>query len=95
MEALFAFALAFVPIAGIIAFLSLPRKKRKYGWLAVAAYVAIYFPLSLTGRFQTSNHGGMNWRDEWLPRAGNLFWPLIILDNLIWHSEHESGLSAQ
>ncbi len=123
MEPLLAYALALVPIAGIIALLSLPSKKRKYGWFVGLAYVVVYIPFSVLGNFQTSNHGGMDWQDEWLPRglaepyrrerispdgrisrgrtktrltyAGNLFWPLIILDNLVWHRAHESDLGAE
>ena len=122
MEDLLAYALALMPVIGFCALLCVPQKKRKLAWLAGVAYIVVYLPFSLMGRFQTSNHGGMDWQDEWLPRglaepyrretrlpdgrilrgrtktrltyAGNLFWPLIILDNLVWHRAHESDLSA-
>ena len=121
MEALLAYALALVPVVGFLALLCVPAKKRRYAWLVGVAYVVVYLPFSLMGRFETVNHGGMDWQDEWMPRglaqsyqresvrpdgsisrgrsknqltyAGNLFWPLIILDNLIWHRAHESDLS--
>ena len=123
MGILLAFALALVPVVGFIALLFLPRKKRRYGWMAGIVYVLIYLPFSVMGRFETVNHGGMDWQEEWMPRglaqsyqresvrldgsisrgrskdqltyAGNLFWPLIILDNLVWHRAHESDLSAE
>ena len=121
MEALFAYALALEPIIGFLALLCVPAKKRKYAWLVGVAYVVVYLPFSPLGRFQTSNHGGMDWQDEWLPRglaepyrrqtvwpndritrgrtktrltyAGNLFWPIIILDNLFWLRAHQSDLA--
>ena len=121
MEALFAYALALVTVVGFITIFSLPAKKRKFGWIVAAIYVVIYLPFSFLGKFETVNHGGMDWTREWMPLglaesyqrrsvrpegsislgrsksqltyAGNLFWPLILLDNLIWHRAHEADLS--
>lgn len=120
MKTALAFFLAFVPLLffGIVF-----GTKWRFRWLCAALYVVIYLPFSLAGRFETSNHGGMDWRREWLPLglaepyrrewgiyrgrmlygrtktrltyAGNLFWPLILLDNLVWHPTHKADLSKE
>ena len=35
--------------------------------LVFILYVASYLPLSLTGHYTIANHGGMDWRREWVP----------------------------
>ena len=119
LPTVFSFALALISVVGLVAVLC---ARWKYRWVPVGVYILIYLPFSLMGRFETVNHGGMDWRREWMPLglaepyqrkkvwpngkitrgrskgrltyAGNLFWPLIVLDNLIWHRTHQADLGV-
>ena len=91
-----AFPLVFFPIVFI--------KKWKVGLGVFVGYLIVYLPFTLAGNYAVTNHGGRDWRDEWLPKhmkfeyrapsgraksdltiLGALYWPCILLDNLIWH----------
>jgi hypothetical protein len=44
----------------------MPRSKKLRRRL-LALYVASYVPLTLAGEYTIANHGGMDWRREWVP----------------------------
>jgi hypothetical protein len=45
------------------------RKSRRVGWVSLAVYLVSYIPLTLSGAYTVANHGGSDWRREWLPRC--------------------------
>jgi hypothetical protein len=62
----FALALAFpLLVLGVVVF----KRWLKLGAGLLGLYVAIYIPLSVGGQYVVANHGGNDWRREWLPRG--------------------------
>jgi hypothetical protein len=44
------------------------RKWPQVGMVSLAVYLISYLPLTLSGVYTVANHGGSDWRREWLPR---------------------------
>jgi hypothetical protein len=44
------------------------RKWPKVGMVSLAVYLISYLPLTLSGAYTVANHGGSDWRREWLPK---------------------------
>ena len=44
------------------------RLKKRWRVLPFALYLLSYLPLTLMGRFEMGNHGGMDWQVEWCPK---------------------------
>lgn len=86
----FALALASPLLVGAIVVL---KKWSKPGGVLLVVYVAIYIPLSLGGQYTVANHGGNDWRREWLPRglayeyvsrAGRSKTDLTLVGGIFW-----------
>jgi hypothetical protein len=43
------------------------RRPKKRGRRLLALYALSYAPFSLAGEYTIANHGGMDWRREWVP----------------------------
>ena len=43
------------------------RAKSRWRFIPLAAYLVSYLPMSLSGKYLVSNHGGADWASEWWP----------------------------
>lgn len=44
------------------------HKWQRFGAVLLAVYVLSYLPFTLAGRYVIANHGGSDWRREWVPK---------------------------
>jgi hypothetical protein len=44
------------------------RRRHKVAMVSVVLYLFSYLPLTLSGDYTVANHGGNDWRREWLPK---------------------------
>jgi hypothetical protein len=44
------------------------RRWPKVAIVSFALYLISYLPLTLSGTYTVANHGGRDWRHEWLPK---------------------------
>jgi hypothetical protein len=52
----------------VVYFATVWRRWPKIGMLSLAVYLVIYALLTLSGAYTVANHGGSDWRREWLPK---------------------------
>lgn len=43
-------------------------KWRKVALIALIVYLVSYIPFSIYGKHVVANHGGADWREEWVPK---------------------------
>ena len=68
IEYLHAFVFVAALALPLVYFAVVWRKWPKVGIVSLALYLISYVPLTLSGAYTVANHGGSDWRREWLPK---------------------------
>jgi hypothetical protein len=54
--------------SSLVCFAVLWSKWRKVAWISLVAFLGSYCGLTFSGEYAVTNHGGSDWRREWLPK---------------------------
>lgn len=65
---LYTFAFVAALASPLVYFAVIWRKWPKVGIVSAVVYVVSYGVLTLSGGYAVANHGGSDWRREWLPK---------------------------
>ena len=65
---LYAFIFVAALVLPLVYFPVIWRKWPKVGMVSLAVYIISYVALTLSGGYAVANHGGSDWRREWLPK---------------------------
>ena len=68
LDYLYTFAFVAALAFPVVYFAVVWRKWPKVGIVSVGVYFVSYCVLTLSGEYAVANHGGNDWRREWLPK---------------------------
>ena len=68
LDYLYAFIFVAAFALPLVYFAVVWRKWTKVGIASLAVYLITYVALTLSGSYTVANHGGSDWRREWVPK---------------------------